>query len=150
MIFFRFYIVERVVNDVATKVAIHGANLKVVSIAAKMCDVSVNELRNAVNIITDEHNLPAFKNMCEYILQIFIFDMQHTASDIKSKDYLLSMLEVYKRTNDKDVNLNKIRKTLDEWMVISGSSKRITRKASISSFKKAMFVFTVLTIQNNA
>ena len=87
--------------------------------------------------------------MIEYIMQIYLFDLQMPTDSIKSRDYLVTMLEVYKRTNNKDSNLNGIRGLLDQWMVTSGATKRITRKASISSFKKAMFIFTVLTIQDN-
>ena len=143
------YAVDRVVNDVTTKIALSGVNLRVVSLAAKICDVSVNELRNTANILTNEDNLPDFKRMIEYIMQIYLFDLQMPTDSIKSRDYLVTMLEVYKRTNNKDSNLNGIRGLLDQWMVTSGATKRITRKASISSFKKAMFIFTVLTIQDN-
>jgi len=143
------YIIDRVVNDVSTKVALHGANLRVVSLSAKICDVSVNELRNTANILTNEDNLQDFKKMMEFMLQLYLFDMQMSRESIKSKDYLVTILDIYKRTNNTDANLNGIRKMLDEWMVISGATKRITRKASISSFKKAMYVFTALTIQDN-
>ena len=143
------YVIDRVVNDVTTKVALHGANLRLVSLSAKICDVSVNELRNTANILTNEDNLPQFKKMMEYMLQLYIFDLQMSKESIKSKDYLVNMLDIYKRTNNNDANLNGVRKILDEWMVISGATKRITRKASISSFKKAMYIFTALTIQDN-
>lgn len=143
------YAIDRIVNDVTTKVALHGANIRVVSLSAKICDVSVNELRNTANILTNEDNLQDFKKMMEYMLQIYLFDLQMSKESIKSKDYLVTMLDIYKRTNNTDSNLNGIRKMLDEWMVISGATKRITRKASISSFKKAMYLFTALTIQDN-
>lgn len=143
------YVIDRIVNDVTTKVALHGANIRVVSLSAKICDVSVNELRNTANILTNEDNLQDFKKMMEYMLQIYLFDLQMSKESIKSKDYLVNMLDIYKRTNNTDSNLNGIRKMLDEWMVISGATKRITRKASISSFKKAMYLFTALTIQDN-
>ena len=143
------YVIDRIVNDVTTKVALHGANIRVVSLSAKICDVSVNELRNTANILTNEDNLQDFKKMMEYMLQIYLFDLQMSKESIKSKDYLVTMLDIYKRTNNTDSNLNGIRKMLDEWMVISGATKRITRKASISSFKKAMYLFTALTIQDN-
>ena len=142
------YIIERIVNDVITKLSMYGPNLKMVSIAAKMGDVSVNEMRNIANCITNECNIADFKQMIQSILHIYIFDMQRTDKDIRSKDYIVTMLEVYKRTGEKDINLNTIRKLLDEWVVLTGLSKRITRKATLSSFKKAMYIFAVLTIQN--
>jgi hypothetical protein len=142
------YIIERIVNDVITKISMYGPNLKMVSIAAKMGDVSVNEMRNIANCITNEDNINDFKQMIQSILHIYIFDMQRTDKDIRSKDYIVTMLEVYKRTGDKDINLNTIRKLLDDWVVLTGLSKRISRKATLSSFKKAMYIFAVLTIQN--
>lgn len=143
------YAVERIVNNVTTKVAMQGINLRLVTLSAKICDVSVNELRNSVYMITSEEHLPEFKRMIEYMMQIYLFDMHRSVDLIKSKDYLITMLDIYKRTNVKDTNLNGIRSLIDAWMAQSPASKKITRKASISSFKKAMYVFVALTIQDN-
>ena len=132
-----------------TKVALNGANLKIINVSAKLCDVSVNELRNIAYKICGESNLNDFKQMVSYIIQMYIFDQQKSIDSIRSRDYLLTMLEIYKKTNVKDNNLVGMRKLLDKWLIESGITKRITRKATLNNFKKAMFVFVVLTIQDN-
>lgn len=143
------YAVDRIVNNVVTKVALNGANLKIINVSAKLCDVSVNELRNIAYKICGESNLNDFKQMVSYIIQMYIFDQQKSIDSIRSRDYLLTMLEIYKKTNVKDNNLVGMRKLLDKWLIESGITKRITRKATLNNFKKAMFVFVVLTIQDN-
>ena len=55
----------------------------------------------------------------------------------------------YKKTNNTDANLVGMRKILDNWLVETGLAKRITRPATLNSFKKAMYLFTALTIQDN-
>ena len=87
--------------------------------------------------------------MVGYLVQIFVFDMQKSVEKIKSRDYLTTMLEIYKKTNNNDANLVGMRKILDNWLVETGLTKRITRPATLNSFKKAMYLFTALTIQDN-
>lgn len=142
------YAVERITNQVGTKIAMNGPNLRLVSLAAKLCDVSVNEMRNIAYKITNEDNLPEFKQMVGYLVQIFVFDMQKSVEKIKSRDYLTTMLEIYKKTNNSDANLVGMRKILDNWLVETGLAKRITRPATLNSFKKSMYLFTALTIQD--
>ena len=109
----------------------------------------VNEMRNIAYKITNEDNLHEFKQMVGYLVQIFVFDMHNSVEKIKSRDYLTTMLEVYKKTNNNDANLVGMRKILDNWLVETGLAKRITRPATLNSFKKAMYLFTALTIQDN-
>ena len=143
------YAVERITNQVGTKIAMNGPNLRLISLAAKLCDVSVNEMRNIAYKITNEDNLHEFKQMVGYLVQIFVFDMHNSVEKIKSRDYLTTMLEIYKKTNNNDANLVGMRKILDNWLVETGLAKRITRPATLNSFKKAMYLFTALTIQDN-
>lgn len=143
------YAVERICNNVTTKIAMNGPSIKISSISARMCDVSVNEFRNICYKITNEDHIHEFKSMVGFLTQIFIFDLHNQAEMIKSRNYILSMLEVYKKTNNKDTNIVNMRKILDKWLVDSGITKRIKRAATLNDFKKAMYIFVVLTIQDN-
>ena len=90
-----------------------------------------------------------YKNITEAILQIYLFDMKRMPEQIKSKDYITSVLQIYKRTNNKDENLNTIRRILDKWVDENGVKKRIKRQATLNNFKRSMFIFVALTIQDN-
>lgn len=143
------FVVDRVLNKIITKVAMNGPNFNTVSLSAKLCNVSLNELKNLSLIVTNEYNMEDYKNITEAILQIYLFDMKRMPEQIKSKDYITSVLQIYKRTNNKDENLNTIRRILDKWVDENGVKKRIKRQATLNNFKRSMFIFVALTIQDN-
>ena len=143
------FVVDRILNKIVTKVAMNGPNFNTVSLSAKLCNVSLNELKNLSLIVTNEYNMEDYKNITEAILQIYLFDMKRMPEQIKSKDYITSVLQIYKRTNNKDENLNTIRRILDKWIDENGVKKRIKRQATLNNFKRSMFIFVALTIQDN-
>ena len=143
------FVVDRVLNKVVTNVAMNGPNFNLVAISSKLCNVSVNELKNLSLIITNENNMNEFKAITEAILELYLFDMKRMPEQIKSKDYIMSILQIYKRTNVKDQNLNTIRNILDKWVDENGVNKRIKRQATLNNFKKSMYLFVALTIQDN-
>lgn len=143
------FVVDRVLNKVVTNVAMNGPNFNLVAISSKLCNVSVNELKNLSLIITNENNMNEFKAITEAILELYLFDMKRMPEQIKSKDYIMSILQIYKRTNVKDQNLNTIRNILDKWVEDNGVKKRIKRQATLNNFKKSIYIFVALTIQDN-
>lgn len=143
------FVVDRVLNKVITKVAMNGPNFGLVALSAKLCDISSNELKNISLIITNEDHMGEFKSMTQAILQMYLFDMKRMPEQIKSKDYIMTILQIYKKTNNKDENLNTIRRLLDKWVEDNGVKKRIKRQATLNNFKKSMYIFVALTIQDN-
>lgn len=143
------FVIDRVLNKVITKVAMNGPNFSIVALSAKLCDVSSNELKNISLLITNEDNMNDYKSITEAILQMYLFDMKRMPEQIKSKDYIMTILQIYKKTNNKDENLNTIRRILEKWVNENGVNKRIKRQATLNNFKKAMYLFVALTIQDN-
>ena len=121
--------------------------MKLVNMSAKIAGVSVNELRNYTNNLTDEEHKDEIRELCESILHIYLFENQKKPEDIKSHQFLLDCLEVYKRSNSNDKNVNKIKAILDEWISDLDVYKKTQRVATINNFRRAIYIFFVLSIQ---
>lgn len=144
------YAVERLTNAVVLKLIVNGPNMKIVNTAAKFCQVSVSELRNYVNSIVNNENREKIKEIVESILFLYLFDSQNTEHDIRNNNkFLLYCLEMYKKSNTTDKNIIKIKSILDEWLEDLGTYKKTQRLATINNFRRALFLFFVITIQSN-
>lgn len=144
------FAVERITNNVTMKLIVDGPNMKLVDISAKICKVSVSELRNYVNsmVISDKRN--DIRVIIESILYLYIYGDQKDIRNINSNDFLLYCLEMYKKSNTTDENIIKIKKILDSWLEDLGTYKKTQRNATINSFRKALLVFFVLSIQTQS
>ena len=142
------YAVERLTNAVVLKLIVNGPNMRIVNTAAKFCQVSVSELRNYVNTIVNNENREKIKEIVESILFLYLFDSQNTEHDIRNNNkFLLYCLEMYKKSNTTDKNIIKIKSILDEWLEDLGTYKKTQRLATINNFRRALFLFFVITIQ---
>lgn len=144
------YAIERMTNNVVLRLVVDGPNIRLVNVAAKMCQVSVSELRNYVNMMVIDSNREDIKAVTESILFLFLFDSQNTVQQISGNEFLLYCMEVYKKSNTTDKNILKIKKILDGWLENLGTYKKTQRLATINNFRRALYAFFVLSIMNSA
>lgn len=141
------FAVERMTNNVVLKLTVDGPNTRLVDAAARLCKISVNELRNYVNtMVTNEHR-EDIKSIVEATLFLFIFDGQNTIQEVGTNKFLMYCVETYRKSNTTDPNIIKIKKILDKWLEDLGTYKKTQRAATINDFRRALFYFFVLTIE---
>lgn len=145
-------IVDRLSNTAASNILIHGPDMRLINIAAKLADISVNELRTTINsILNDPDNRNDVLNINSAILFLFIFDSKMNREKVGTKDFVVYSLDIYKRANTADKNVTIIKKSLDKWLEkYSQTYRRTQRGATINNFRRALFLFFVLTIQQNS
>ena len=145
-------IVDRLANTASSNILIHGPDMRLINIAAKIADISVNELRNTVNsILNDPDNRTDVHNINSAILFLFIFDSKMNREKVGTKDFVVYSLEIYKRANTADKNVVIIKNSLDKWLEkYSITYRRTQRVATLNNFRRALFLFFVLTIQQNS
>lgn len=141
------FAIDRILNNVITKLVVQGPNMRLVNMAAKMSGVSVNELRNYTNNLVSEEHKDDIRSICESILYIYLFENQKRPEEIKSNQFLIDSLEVYKRSNSNDKNVNNIKSILDKWINDLDVYKKTQRVATINNFRRALYIFFVLSIQ---
>ena len=146
------YIIERLANSITLKVSIGGPDLKIVDLSAKLNAVAVNDLRTTVNNLTaDKNNSKEIKAVIIAILTLYLTEPGNTAAEIHTNKFILTCLQIYKKSNTSDKNIIEIKKLLDMWLQrYSDRYKKSNRVATLNSFRKALFTYFVFTIQANS
>lgn len=142
-------IIERIANAVVLKLATEGPDMKLVTLAAKSCAISVNELRNtAINLCGDNANRSDIKYMVSSLIYIFIFETHHRKELIGSNDFYFFCGELYGQANTTNENVIKIKVILDKWLTkYSAHYKKTNRVGTLNNFRRALYSFMVFTIQ---
>lgn len=141
------FAIERIANSVLMKLTVNGPDMRNVNMSAKICKVSVSELRNYVNTMVTNENREDIKTVLESILFLFLFNDKNSVDEINSSKFLLYCLDIYKKSNTTDENIIRIKKVLDKWLEDMGTYKKTQRAATINNFRRALFLFFVITIQ---
>lgn len=140
------FAVERMTNNVTLKLVVDGPNMRLVELAARICKVSVSELRNYVNSMIISDNREDIRDVVESMLYLYIYGSQNNIQEVNSNKFLMYCSDMYKKSNTTDKNIIKIKKILDKWLEDLGTYKKTQRHATINSFRKALFLFFVLSI----
>lgn len=144
------YAINRMSNAVLMKLTVHGPDSRFVKLSAQMCTVSTNELKNYLNtMVTNEHREDIL-TVIESILYLFLFDDQNDVREVRSQKFIMYCLEVYKKSNTTDQNIIKIKTILDKWLEDLGTYKKTQRLATINNFRRALFTFFIISIQQNS
>ena len=143
------YIIERYANAISMKLTISGPDMKLVTIASRINNISINELRTVTtNLSADRENAKDIKKLFINILTTFLSTEQHSIYEIKSSKFVVECLAIYKKSNVNNKNINEVKKILEKWLnMYSDKYKKSNRVATLNNFRKALYTFFVFTIQ---
>lgn len=142
--------IENISNKVTSHLIMHGPDMQLTRLAAKMNSVSVNELRNYVTCIINEKHKQDIHDITENILYLFLFNTEgetHSAKEIGTNEFMIHCMKIYKKSNTTNKNIINVKKILDGWVKELGIDKRSNRTATIAYFRRALYSFMVLSIQ---
>lgn len=142
--------IQKLTDKIVMKLVVQGPDMKIVQVSAKVNQVSVNELRNYVSKLIVSENKEDIRVLVECILSDFLLDTGNTLDEVHSDKFLNYCLELYKKSNTNDKNINRIKQILDKWLKDVGLLDKTSRQATIASFRKAIYMFFVFTIETNA
>lgn len=143
------YNVEQISNGVLLKLIVDGPNIKLIDYSAKLSGVSSNELRNYINTLVTNDNKKDLKTMIESILFLYLYDDKNKVDEIRSSKFLLYCLDLYRKSNTQDKNILVIKSILDKWIKDIDIYKKTQRLATINDFRRAIYLFFVISIQTN-
>ncbi len=145
------YAVERITNNVTMKLVTGGPDTATISMAAKWCQVSNNELRNYINTLVVSENREDIRTLIESILTDYLVVGQNNVDGVaRNNKFLTYAVATYKKSNTTDKNILKIKEVLDKWMDDIDIYKKTQRQATINDFRRAIYLFFVMTIMRNA
>lgn len=142
-------IIEKIANAVVLKLATEGPDMRLITIAAKSCAISVNELRTAaINLCSDNANRGDIKYVVSSLIYLFVFETHHRKELIGSNDFYFFCGELYGQANTTNKNVIKIKVILDKWLnQYSAHYKKTNRVGTLNNFRRALYSFMVFTIQ---
>lgn len=140
--------VATVSRSIVLQILTNGIKLDYVSASAKIASISSSDLKLYLSKILVDNESKVIEAFIESILFIWLYDEHHTKREINTSAFLLwSINKLFKRTNSNDSNVARIKETLNRWGDISGIHQKFTREASRINYKKAIFVYFILSIQ---
>ena len=107
-------------------------------------DCSMNNLRNMVNYIYNDHERD-FEKLVRVIIQVYLFDKKKKIEDLKTFDFEKEMREYYKGQAIGDKNLQELKEIVDK--IFKNSNIKTTRSATINACKRAFYLYTVIYIR---
>lgn len=139
--------IQKITDKIVMKLVVQGPDMQLINVSAKLNQVSVNELRNYVNVLVVSDNREDIRKLIEAILSLYLFDGNNNIKEIRSDKFLHYCLELYKKSNTNNQNIIHIKQILDKWLKDVGLFEKTSRQATINSFRKALYTFFVFTIE---
>lgn len=141
-------IVDLIADKVSLNIITQGLNLNILKVAATWSGVSMIELRIYVTQILVDKKMDELKAFIASILFVYLFDEKHKKEDIRSKQWISYGISLFRRTNSSDKNIETIKGTLDKWGNDTGIHSKFNRPHTQSDYKKGIFWYIMLSIQN--
>lgn len=134
-------------RNYTTKFFQNEVNQDIAMIASKLCTVSRNELRSALDILRrDTKRIQEVTTFYECLFSLYTKagNSLNTASSTK---FLAEMEAIYKKGNSIDENITTVKKLIDSWLEATSSVYRATnRQATLNNFRKAIYTYFVYTV----
>lgn len=146
------FALTRETDKITLKMMTNGADMNLVKIASEWNKVSELEIRNTVvKLLENDEDAKKVRTMVNRILELFIIEYRNNPKYIKTNKFLYECLQIYKKSNTNDKSIIEIKSILDDWLK-KGSKTYVKTKrdATLSDFRKALYVFFVLSIQSNS
>lgn len=142
--------VKRISDASLMRLMTYGPDMQLANLASQLSQVSQNEIRNVIMSLSNEDSDKILR-LSELIIQLFLNEPGNRVEDVKTKKFLSHCLEVYKKSNTNDKIILEIKEILDFWLKKHSAKYRKTnREATLSNFRRAIFLYFVLHIQTNA
>ena len=113
-------------------------------VCAREPDCSMNNLRNMVNYIYNDHERD-FEKLVRVIIQVYLFDKKKKIEDLKTFDFEKEMREYFKGQSIGDKNLQELKEIIDK--IFKNSNIKTTRSATINACKRAFYLYVVIYIR---
>ena len=139
--------VQNSVLKVYMPIITNGVDIVRAEASAKMAGVGISDCRFFLTELMTEKNVDELQKMIESILFLYIYEDKKRIRDVRSQYFLAWAASLFKKTNSKNDNIERINSILNQWSKESGVDKKYSRIASRINYKKAIFFYIILSIQ---
>lgn len=143
------YNIRRIADSSLMKLMTYGPDVQLAELTAQLSQVSQNEIKNVIFHLSNNDSDDILR-LCELILQLYLFESGNTTQDIYTNKFLSGCLEIYKKSNTNDKVVLEIKEILDRWLKKhSDKYKKTNREATLSFYRRAIYIYFVLHIQTS-
>lgn len=140
--------VELVARKITLPIITNGVDLHRAQICAKIAGISISDCQFYMSRILTDKNNDSIEKFIESILFIYLYDGKRKPEDINTSVFLTWSAELFRKTNSNNDNIRNIKETLDRWAEDIGVHAKFKREASRINYKRAIFFYFILSIQN--
>lgn len=140
-------LVEAITRKVSLAIISNGVNITLAKSAALLGQCSISDLNFYLSKIIIDSRSGELTKFIESVLFIYLYDEHHERYEINEKKFLSYAMDLFRRTNSNNVNVNTIKTLLDQWSIDVGITGKFKRLASQVAYKKGIFMYIMLSIQ---
>jgi hypothetical protein len=141
--------ISKMADTATQRILTSGLDEQVLSVSAKLSDVSPTVLRSAVYTILARKST-GVRDLCLRILQLYLVDEGAEPESVSDSRFVARCLSAFTRSNTTNPNVLAIKAILKEWLEeCSERYARTERAATRANFLKSLFCFFVLCIQKS-
>ena len=142
------FTVERLTQKVVNRFILSNNPLqRLIIVSSDLGKGSTNNLRTMLAYLYDKHE-KEFENVVRLTLQAFLFENKNKKENIKSPNFVMDMLQYYKKQEAKNVNLMELKKCVDYIFINSGLPDRVKREASKNDCRRTLYAYILLYIMD--
>lgn len=141
-------VVDTVTERVVVPILSSGVNLKIVAQARAIGNISLADTRFYISKVLNDDHADEIKSFIQAIITCFLYEDHYSISDINTKNFLIWSMNLFRKTNSKNENIRTIKTLLDKWGDDTGIHAKFKHVATIINYKKAIFFYFILSIQN--
>lgn len=143
--------IRRLRDATVLKFLTQAPDMKLIQYAAKLCTVSVNEMRNIIVKLQKKTDANELNVLIESIINEFVVESKHSINLVHSTQFFSFALLTYKKNSAVDSNVKRIKDILTIYLDrTTDFLRKTTREATINNFKRAIYIYFVLIIQQTA
>ena len=144
------FAIDRVTNKVLTSLVVNGPDRKLIEMAARNSNVSVNVLQTSILTLISESHRDDIKRIIECLLALYLNDNPDKSAslkDIGTNKFYVYCIKVYRQSNTVNKNIIEVKSILDRWIDELNLSAKVSTEGSIGNYRKAIFTFFIFTIE---
>ena len=143
--------IRRLRDATVLKFLTQAPDMKLIQYAAKLCTVSVNEMRNIIVKLQKKTDANELNVLIESMINEFVVESKHSINLVHSTQFFSFALLTYKKNSAVDSNVKRIKDILTIYLDrTTDFLRKTTREATINNFKRAIYIYFVLIIQQTA
>lgn len=144
-------VINRIADNISLQLVSQGLNHTHAERAAKMSQVSVVALKNAIIEISNNYD-KEINELITNLLQVYLLEGKNPPRSIRSQHFFNQCMMIYLKSNTSDESILRIKFLLDKWLTATSPAYNKTERiATKNNFRRAVyfyFVYRIMTLYN--